>query len=62
MTKEYLKWLTINSKKFEHCIHSIADWGRCTLDGYPILDCANCNTFKEREFVKEINEQNCLNM
>lgn len=43
--KEYLEEA---NKKFMSCTYC---WNgeKCKLDGYPILDCLNCTTYKKKE-------------
>lgn len=33
------------AKKFERCVHNFKGRG-CSLDGYPVLDCPNCTSYK----------------
>lgn len=45
------KWLDEANKKFESCAYSIivGTACKCSLDGYPVLDCPGCKTYKERK-------------
>ena len=45
------QWLNDANAKFESCVYAyiIGTCSRCSLGGYPILDCPKCNSYKERE-------------
>ena len=43
----YLRHLEEGNKKFEKCVHNFKGLS-CSLDGYPILDCLACKSYKER--------------
>lgn len=49
------EWLDEANKKYESCAYSgmkgIA--GGCVLDGYPILDCPGCKSYKEKDAENE---------
>ena len=40
------EWLREATEKFENCQYN---WNgqKCKLDGYPVLDCPNCSSYKE---------------
>ena len=43
----YLQHLEEGNKRFEKCEHNLKGQG-CSLNGYPIIDCLDCKTYKER--------------
>lgn len=55
MSSDNAKWLDEANKKFESCVYSCKRGlgGGCVLDGYPILDCPRCNSYKENKIKKE---------
>ena len=48
---DYVKWLNEANKKYESCAYScrLGVAGGCALDGYPVLDCLSCSSYKERK-------------
>lgn len=51
MSLDNAKWLDEANKKYESCAYSCKRGiaGGCALDGYPILDCHDCKSHKEKE-------------
>lgn len=49
------KWLEEANKKYESCAYACKRGlaGGCALDGYPILDCPGCKSYREREVKNE---------
>ena len=48
-------WLNEAAKKYESCAYACnrGVGGGCSLDGYPILDCPKCASYKEREKIND---------
>ena len=49
---EYEKRMNAAMKKFNSCAYSSygkCGTGRCSLDGYPVLDCPRCTSYKKRK-------------
>lgn len=45
------KYLEEANKKYESCAYACFNGSaaKCALDGYPILDCPGCKSYKTRE-------------
>lgn len=55
----YLKHLEKGNKRFEKCEHNHnGQW--CGFDGYPIIDCLDCKTYKERSVKNGIQKSTIL--
>lgn len=49
---EYEKRMNAAMEKFNSCAYSSygkCGTGRCSLDGYPVLDCPRCTSYKKRK-------------
>lgn len=48
---EYAEWLEKANEKYESCAYACIKGtsSRCSLDGYPVIDCPNCNQYKEKQ-------------
>lgn len=48
---ENKNYLNDANKKYESCVYACKRGvgGGCALDGYPVIDCPRCNSYKERE-------------
>ena len=55
MNNENTKWLGEATKKYESCAYACKRGlaGGCALDGYPVLDCPGCRSYKEKNTREE---------